>query len=300
MDQALRLQRLSHPGPSASVIIDTDTYNEVDDQFALAYALRSPAAMDVLAIYAAPFENDRSSGPADGMEKSHAEIHRVLDRLDHAMDDRTYRGSTEFLSDADQPIASDAANHLVETAMARSLDEAPLHVVAIAAITNIASALLIEPRIADRIVVLWLGGNVRRCFHPGEFNLRQDPIAARIVFDSGVPLIWFPCLGVASHLVTSVPELERDLVGRSNIGDYLVDTVRSYHDNHFAWGKVIWDLAPVAWLVNPDWVPTRVELSPILAPDLSWQESPGRHEIREALYADRDSIFQDVFTKLGR
>jgi len=48
------------------MVLDTDTYNEVDDQFAVVYALRSPERLRVEALYAAPFHNDRSSGPADG------------------------------------------------------------------------------------------------------------------------------------------------------------------------------------------------------------------------------------------
>ena len=37
-----RKKRLAPPKGKVHVVIDTDTYNEVDDQFALAYALMSP------------------------------------------------------------------------------------------------------------------------------------------------------------------------------------------------------------------------------------------------------------------
>ena len=74
-------ERLKLPAGPVQIVLDTDTYNEVDDQFALAYALLSPEAMTVEAVYAAPFTNSRSSGPADGMERSYQEIHRILDVL---------------------------------------------------------------------------------------------------------------------------------------------------------------------------------------------------------------------------
>ena len=61
-------------------VLDTDTYNEVDDQFALAYAALS-AGIDLEAVYAAPFLNDRSRDPEDGMEKSFEEALQVLSRL---------------------------------------------------------------------------------------------------------------------------------------------------------------------------------------------------------------------------
>ena len=63
------------------MVLDTDTCNEIDDQFALVYALLCPEKLNVEAVYAAPFTNDRSTGPGDGMEKSYEEILRLLERL---------------------------------------------------------------------------------------------------------------------------------------------------------------------------------------------------------------------------
>ena len=64
------------------MILDTDTYNEVDDQFALVYALLSPESVKVEAVHAAPFHNENSSGPGDGMRKSYAEILRLMAFMD--------------------------------------------------------------------------------------------------------------------------------------------------------------------------------------------------------------------------
>ena len=61
------------------MVLDTDTYNEIDDQFAVVYSLISPEKLDVEAIYAAPFFNTRSLSPKDGMEKSYEEISEILD-----------------------------------------------------------------------------------------------------------------------------------------------------------------------------------------------------------------------------
>ena len=71
LSEAFRISRLAHPGRKLRMVLDTDTYNEIDDQFALTYALLSPEQMSVEAIYAAPFHNTRSDGPGDGMEKSY-------------------------------------------------------------------------------------------------------------------------------------------------------------------------------------------------------------------------------------
>jgi hypothetical protein len=63
---------------------------------------------------------------------------------------------------------------------------------------------------------------------------------------------------------------------------------------------VLWDLGAVAWLVNPEWVPTAVVHSPLLTSEGTWSRDPRRHLIREALWADRDAIFADLFGKLRR
>src|SRR5690606_32522189 len=92
-----RLQRLEPPRGRVSLVLDTDAYNEVDDQFALVHALLSPEKLRVEAVYAAPFHNCRSAGPADGMERSFEEILRLLELLDHPAAGLVYRGATSFL-----------------------------------------------------------------------------------------------------------------------------------------------------------------------------------------------------------
>ena len=61
---------------------------------------------------------------------------------------------------------------------------------------------------------------------------------------------------------------------------------------------VIWDLICFAWLMRPDWVPSRLTPSPLLDDDLLWAHPPGRHTIREAVGIDRDEVFRDFYRKL--
>lgn len=166
-------------GGKIDVALDTDTYNEIDDQFALAYLLSSPEKMNVKAIYAAPFHNEKSDGPADGMEKSFQEIHRILGLVGREeLKERVFRGSRSYLADETQPVISPAAEHLAGLAM-RYTPQKPLYVAALGAITNVASAMLLQPEIRDRIVLVWLGGNAHWWPDNREFNLMQDVAAAR-------------------------------------------------------------------------------------------------------------------------
>lgn len=290
------------PGP-VEVVLDTDTYNEIDDQFALVYMLISPDRFRLLAVHAAPFHNDRSSGPEDGMEKSYEEIHRVLERMDWKAPLPIHRGATRFMPSLREAVVSSATEDLIKRALEPRSGR--LHVIAIGAITNVASAILIEPRIVDRISVTWLGGHPLDWHHTNEFNMKGDPHASRLILDCGVPLTLVPCKNVAEHLRTTVGEL-RELIGQSGeIGRYLCDIVAGYHADPRGWSKVIWDIAPVAAYLHPKWVTTALEHSPNLtqlAPEvnLTWSFNPYRHLIRIAVEVDRDPIFRDFADKLAR
>ena len=63
---------------------------------------------------------------------------------------------------------------------------------------------------------------------------------------------------------------------------------------------VIRDIINIAWLINPDWVPTYLTTSPVLNGDLFWEKSDQRHQMREAHDVQRDEIFLDFYDKLAR
>jgi len=173
LSEPKRLEMLQPPTRQVRMVLDTDTYNEIDDQFAVVHALLSAERLTVEALYAAPFHNSRSEGPEDGMEQSYTEILRVLERLGVPAERLVYRGARSFLCHKKMPVSSDAANDLVERAFTATTEQ-PLYVVAVGAITNVASALLMDPEILRQIVVIWLGGNPLYWSHTREFNLMQD------------------------------------------------------------------------------------------------------------------------------
>lgn len=145
------LRRLTKPKGKIDVVLDTDTYNELDDQFALSYMMKNSDKLNVKALYAAPFLNDKSVSPKDGMEKSYDEILKLLTLLKREdLKAVTFKGSETYLTDEDTPVLSPAAEDLAKRAMDYT-PEKPLYVVAIGAITNVASALLLKPEIRDRI-----------------------------------------------------------------------------------------------------------------------------------------------------
>ena len=302
-DATLR-KLLEPPSGKVQVVIDTDTYNEIDDQYAVAYAILSPDRMDVEAIYAAPYLNDRSTSAGNGMEKSYEEILRILKFLGRGSDSFAYRGSERFLEAANKPVNSAAAADLIKKALQPR--KSPLYVLTVGCPTNVSSAILMEPRIKDKIVVVWLGGTTHVWPSAREFNLQQDIHASRVLFDSGVPLVQIPTKNVSEHLRTTVPEVERWMKGRSRLGDYLFEQFVAYSktptkgkSESYPWSKVIWDISAVAWVIEPRWIPSALVPSPVLTDDMRWRQEPGRHLIRVATNVMRDPVFHDLFEKLA-
>jgi purine nucleosidase len=195
-------------------------------------------------------------------------------------------------------VESEAAADLVQRA--KAVPGEKLYVLATGAPTNVASALLLDPEIAENIVVVWLGGHAPYWPHTREFNLEQDVSASRVLLDSNVPLVLLPCFPVTSHLITTVAELEQQLAPYSKLGAYLTDIVRNYHGNPPGWSKHIWDISASAWMINADWVKTDEKPSPILKDDLTWELDANRRRILIAREVDRDAIFTDFFAKAAK
>ena len=298
MTESQRISKLELPPGILDMVLDTDTFNEVDDQFALAYALLSKERLNVEAVYAAPFFNDRSESPGDGMERSYQEILRIFSIMGLSPEDRVFRGSDKFLPGA-QPVDSPAARDLIKRAKARDKDN-PLYIVSIAAVTNVASAIIMCPEIVERIVVVWLGGQPLHWPDTNEFNLSQDIPAARTIFDCGVPLIHIPAYNASSQMITTLAELKACIGGKNALCDALIDLFAESTDDHFAYARPIWDITAIGYLIEPGWVPAPLVHSPVLNDGNTWSRNEYRHMIRSATFADRNQIYRDIFTKLAQ
>lgn len=350
LDPELIAERLALPPSHVRLLIDSDTANEIDDQFAIAWALMSPEHMNVEAVTTEPFSfahhrqelilaeralisgdkhNEHLVGgfqgwltrlhncgrraedlefvsPAEGMELSYQEILNIYEKLGMASEGKVFRGAQHYMSKPDEPVNSDSVDAIIDLAKSGSQ---PLYIAAMGCVTNIASALLRAPEIRENIVVIWTSAypsSAEHCNRPS-LNLVQDVHASRLMFDSGVPLVYLPGYHVGAQLKISLPEVEQFIKGAGDIGDYLhhLYSNNPLH-NMFAiqdtarrtW--VIWDIIDIAWLINPDWVPTKLTTAPILDKDLYWQTDDSRHLIREAFDVQRDEIFIDFYNKLQR
>lgn len=303
MDALQFAKNLKVPQGPVDVVLDTDTYNEIDDQFALAYLLRSDDFLHIKGLYAAPFYNEKSSSPEDGMLKSEQEIHKVLSlagREDLA--GLVQKGSRTYLADEHTPVESDAAMELIR--LSRNYDEThPLYVAAIGAITNVASALLMDPSLCERIVVVWLGGNSREFQDTREFNMDQDIAASRVVFANPVPLVQLPCRGVVSQFTVSRWDLEHFLKGRGPLPDYLADNTIRQASSYAAgrpWTRVIWDVTTIGWLLNQNnqFMLSRTVKAMLPGYDRVYHPFAQAKDMTYVYDIHRDALMEDLFSKV--
>ena len=170
---------------------------------------------------------------------------------------------------------------------------------AIGAITNVALAIKKEPKIIDRIEVIWLGGHSLLQDNNVEFNFRQDIDAVRIVFDSKVKLTVIPCKNVAYSLRTSIYELNHYLKDKSELCNYLID--RFYNDGYHGLQerRTIWDIAVIAYMINKNWFISKEISCPNINHDTSYELTTNKHKITMVNHIDVDKVYTDLFRKLG-
>lgn len=278
-----------------NVILDTDTYNECDDQFAIAYMLKNQDIFNIEAITVAPYSHkEYNESVKEGQEKSYNEILKICNWLNFDTTNKVFRGSNDYIVN-NYNEESDAVNKIIEV----SLKNDKTYIMAIGAITNIALAIKKEPKIIKKIEVIWLGGHSLLQDNNLEFNFKQDIDAVRIVFESKVKLVIIPCKNVASNLRTSINELNHYLKDKNELCNYLID--RFYNDGYHGIqdGRIIWDISVIAYMINKEWFSSKEISCPNIKDDMSYELTNNNHKITMVSYIDVNKVYTDLFQKLG-
>lgn len=290
------------------VIISTDAKNEADDQFAIAYALMSPK-LDVVGIIAAHFAQacampqsaHYSQNPADAeltMEKSYEEILTVLEKMGLRDEYPVLRGAVRGLQDERTPRDSEGARFIIDEAHRPGK---PLYVINLGAITDLASAYLMDPTIAEGIAgAVWLGGGA---FPEGgaEFNLENDIAGGNVLMDSRLNVSLLP-LPSTAPMKLAYSELYYRVRPYGEIGRYLCDQMIE-HARHAGWAMgeswILWDIAAVAVLLDPHPHQFKVRNAPRFAADMRYVEAERDHSIRVYERVEPRFAFEDFYCKLA-
>ncbi|MFG6192499.1 nucleoside hydrolase [Nonomuraea sp. JJY05] len=280
------------------MIVNTDAKNEADDQFAIVHALLSPS-LDIRGLIAAHFGNRHTRS---SMEESRAEIDLLLRlmKLDGTV--RVEDGAPYALHDVVTPVPSPGADLIIEEAM-RDVPE-PLYVAFLGPLTDMASALLLEPRIAERdVTVIWIGGNGYdgRGGRPArpEFNLSNDIVAANVVFSSAVKVWQVPA---PTYRMTAVgyAELDAKVAPYGEIGEYLVRQLVEWNEQHSGSieFRALGDSPAIGLMLHPDCGTWVERPAPNFRHDGSYDFSLENRAIRMYDSIDARFIFEDFFAKL--
>ena len=197
------------------VIADTDCYCEADDQYCVAHMLMTPR-FEMAGLVAEQFGTQNGD---DSEQKSYDELQNIVHLMGLDGEVGIYHGAPHALSDVRTPVESEGARLIVREAMKD--DTRPLFVCCQGALTNMASAYLMEPAIADRVTVIWIGGAP---YPKGgrEFNQNNALNAARVLFQSKIRL-WQVPANVYSTMKVSFFELINHVYPCGEIGRYLVE-----------------------------------------------------------------------------
>lgn len=234
------------------IVLDCDTKNEVDDQFAIAHALGLPPnTLDVRGVISVHDTTAHGPGSRDLYQE---EAERVVGLCGSEVP--CIPGAERPMEDHHTPVESEGLEFLIEEAQS-----GPLTIIATGPATDVASMLLVAPEVRENVRIVWLGGfgdaeSYERFKMGGELNGRADIASWRGLFEDSVELLQVPGWSGPHKLVVEGHSFAGDLrnLGRP-IADYLAGIlVAEVEEKGGELGpeeKIIWDVACISAVADP-------------------------------------------------
>jgi purine nucleosidase len=276
------------------VILCSDAKNEADDQYAIVHALMTPKFI-VKGLVATHFQINQTT---DSMQASYDEIMKLLELMHREDSTGVYHGAEGALADTSTPRVSDGAKCIINEA--KREDSTPLFVVCIGALTDLASAYLMDPSISARMTAIWIGGGTYPDGH-SEFNLINDIHAANVVFQSSIPL-WQVPMNTNSVMKVSLAELQYKVKPYGRIGKYLFEQlVAVTYDDEWnpAENRVLWDSSAIGLLLDEHHFHYDTRPAPGISQDMYYMHNKKNREIRVYRHMESRFILEDFFCKLA-
>ena len=283
------------------VVLDCDTANEIDDQFAIAHALGLPeGVLDVRGVISV--HNTMAHGPAS-RDMYHDEAERVVSLC--GSDVPCITGADRPMNSRDEPVPSSGLEFLIDEAR-----EGPLTVIATGPATDVASLFVAEPGLRTNVRVVWLGGfggpesYGRHKFH--ELNGRADVAAWRVLFEEDVDLLHVPGWPAPAKVVVRAATFAREVRDVGNpIASYLAEILELWVAEYGGpvdpeGEKILWDVACVAAVADPEAVKIERQALPTLDAAAAHDYAlPGR-EVDTVVDLDAERVLRGMKEALGR
>ena len=287
-------------------IIHTDCKNEADDQFTVAHALMMDR-LEVKGIIAGHFDmgnqgTHRFPDKTTAAE-SRKEVDKILELMGLSGKYPVFTGAQEGLADEKTPQVTDSARFIVQEAMKD--DPRPLYIGMQGAVTDLASANLMEPKICERMTCIWIGGGD---YPEGEceFNLANDIHGANVLFSSQMPL-WQITKSVYKQFAVSLPELQMKVRPYGKIGEYLFDQMAQFNMERLEFDNwphgetwALGDEGCICALLEEVERTSHYEMipAPRIRPDMTYEHTGENRPIRVYHLMDSRLDLEDLFARL--
>lgn len=282
------------------VILDADAFNEIDDQYALAYCIGSDK-IDLLSVNASAFiDENLAKDFADAAAKSYEEIFKCYTKLRIPVDRYpTYLGARRPITEEPdfKPIDNAASRNIINTV--KNSDEV-VYVITSGILTNVVSACMMDPSICDNMVVIFLGAMAiqdgRDCC---EGNLETDYVAGQILVNMDVSLVLLPC---DPHGSADIKFYKNDFLAFEGDSDgavfyrYLLPryfaSEERYQKDDFRW--TMCDLMGVAAITHPESITFSVVPAPVFTDDKKFAIDSTRRRILYGTHPKSEIIVPDA------
>jgi inosine-uridine nucleoside N-ribohydrolase len=273
------------------IILDTDIGSDIDDVYALAFALRHPELelLAVTTVHAYPVERARLVEhllAADG--RSGIPVGAGWTLPLYSLDADGRHAYLERKPNHTQPASGVTIPHEPGEAVRLILETVNRHagdiaLVTIGSLTNVAAALAADPGLAKKVrCIAMMAGELNR--NHLEYNVRLDPEAADMVFRSGATT-FVGTWDVSRKLVLHPEHVD---ILRRQTDPLCAEIVRCtdlwWPHRGVKPGPVLYDIAPLLWLLDRSWfgtrpMPLRVEKGNALMRGMTYEDPRGSSPI---------------------
>lgn len=303
--------------PRMRVIIDNDFGGDPDGLFQLVHQVLSPS-VEIRGIIGSHLKaGDMFDPSAITATNACKRVKELLGKMNMVDRFQVYEGSNTALADTKTPQPSAAAKAIVKEAM-REDTNLPLYIVCGAGLTDIASACLLEPGIAKRLTLVWIGGPEYKDlaipppgYTPLEYNLGIDIKAAQVIFNSsGIP-IWQVPRDAYRQALISYAQLFVKVKTKGLVGKYLADKIEDIMKRtqkfHLLLGETyILGDSPLVLLTalqssfeaDPSSSKYVLKAAPMITDAGLYGETNSTRHIRVYTSLDTQLMFSDFFLKL--
>ena len=277
------------------VVLSTDVGNEIDDQWTITYLLLQPR-FDLLGVMS-------THAPTIMAPAGHTSYRILVDVIENRLGMSTHppliEGASLPMENARTPRSSTAVTFLVETSRRFSRDNR-LTVLMIGAATDVASAILTDPTIVERVRIIQMGFNDEQ--GGNEFNVANDVHAMQTILDSNVPLVIGPGKVCRASLSLTFDQAREMLATRGAIGGWLWEEyqwwyfryVKPLRVNDFSKPWVIWDNITLAYILG---MTTQHTLPrPRLRDDMTFEQVKTGHTVTWITDVDEGRMWADFLS----